>query len=204
MSTTEIKLPLHHASRLANRLVELLSPHCERIDIAGSVRRGKSEVGDIELVCEPKKIGTDIFGQSEKPVLEFWAVLRPFQRIMGNVDGTGRYYKYKIPTGWDVPEYIQLDLFIPQPHDYYRQLAIRTGSANYSHRTLAAAWTRLGWVGTDDGLRRTDECRGIPTGDKYRYVCTLEAPTLPPVWLSEEEFFEWLNVTYLVPENRNL
>lgn len=62
MSTSEHKLPLQHAEQLAHRLVELLTPHCERIDVAGSIRRKKQEVGDIEIVCLPKKIEVGFLG----------------------------------------------------------------------------------------------------------------------------------------------
>lgn len=140
MSTTEHKLPLHHAQRLANRLLEILSPHCDSIDIAGSIRRQKLEVGDIEIVCEPKKTVTDIFGGEKKPILDFWAVLRriSIKTLLGKADGTGRYYKFLLPSGIGANT-VQLDLFIPQPADYYRQLAIRTGSSNYSANVIAVA-----------------------------------------------------------------
>lgn len=200
MSTTQIKLPLQHAQRLANRLVELLLPHCERIDIAGSIRREKEEVGDIEIVCKPKKIAADIFGFSHKPVLEFWVKLKRFTRLMGKVDGTGRQYKYLIPTGWSEPAFIQLDLFIPATDDYFRQLAIRTGSANYSGSVIANGWRKLGWVGTEDGLRREEQVE--KQGE--RWVCIYpDIETIkPPIWNSERDFFQWLGVEYIHPKSR--
>lgn len=193
------KLPLHHASRLANRIVELLAPHCERIDVAGSIRRECEQVGDIEIVAQPHTIAADMFGNKRVPVLEFMQALALFRHQAGNIQsGEARYLKYAVPTGWaECPE-IQLDLFLPQPHDYYRQLAIRTGSANYAKNWLAWNWVRLGWVGTADGLRRTDECE--KRGD--RWVCVGRNPTLPPVWRNEWEFFEFLELSYISPQNR--
>lgn len=47
-------MKLESAKKLAEFLVELMSEYCERIMIAGSIRRGKHEVKDIEIVCIPK------------------------------------------------------------------------------------------------------------------------------------------------------
>jgi DNA polymerase/3'-5' exonuclease PolX len=47
-------IPLLAATTLAAKLVAQLAPYCERIEVAGSVRRQKDIVGDIELVAIPK------------------------------------------------------------------------------------------------------------------------------------------------------
>lgn len=46
---------LAEARKVANELFVLLSPHCERLTIAGSLRREKPEVKDIELVAQPRQ-----------------------------------------------------------------------------------------------------------------------------------------------------
>ena len=57
------RIPRARALMLAQGLIETLRPHCERIEIAGSLRRGKPDVGDIELVCIPKADEMrDLFG----------------------------------------------------------------------------------------------------------------------------------------------
>lgn len=64
MSTTDTRWKLDVAREMAERLVTLLEPACERIVIAGSIRRGKDEIGDIDLVCEPRiwRTPTGLFG----------------------------------------------------------------------------------------------------------------------------------------------
>lgn len=47
-------MKLELAKTIANRLRERMSPFCERIEIAGSVRRQKDKVNDIEIVAIPK------------------------------------------------------------------------------------------------------------------------------------------------------
>lgn len=49
------RYPHAEALRVAQQLVEILSPFCERIEIAGSLRRQKPDVGDIELLFVGKR-----------------------------------------------------------------------------------------------------------------------------------------------------
>lgn len=51
------KIPLSHADRVATVIAAALQPYCERIEIAGSIRRRRQLVGDIDLVCVPGKGG---------------------------------------------------------------------------------------------------------------------------------------------------
>lgn len=108
----------------------------------------------------------------------------------------------------DLLERIRLDLFLPVPQDYFRQYAIRTGSSDYSYRVIASAWKANGWVGTEDGLRRIEDCKGTEYSDgdkkKMKWVCISETPTLPPAWRSEEHFFEWLGIKWIHPKLRTV
>lgn len=45
---------LLNAYKLADRIKETLSPWCKKIEVAGSIRRARPEVGDIDLVILPK------------------------------------------------------------------------------------------------------------------------------------------------------
>lgn len=189
------------ASKAAGYIADLLRPHCVQLHIAGSIRRMRSEVSDIEIVCQPKKefIQTGLFAEIGE-----WGIHKDFSEalativdivIKGNVNG--RYMQIK--TNSKSCPGIYLDLFMPQPEDYYRQYAIRTGSSDYAHNVIAATWKKLGWVGTHDGLRIREECEETPSGWK----CIAEKPTLPPVWKSEGEFFVWLGLDYIDPELRD-
>lgn len=203
---------LTKAKMIAEGIVQQLQPHCEVINIAGSIRREKIEVKDIEIVCVPKrvKIGSmDLFGEDTRKTI----VAPEFVRL---VSGLGRIIKGK-PDGRmmniELPQKIQLDLFMPQPIDYFRQYVIRTGSKEYSQNIIANGWVKKGWVGTEDGLRLRTECRGIEQKmfdkagvpyTKMKWVCENDNPTLPPVWDSERAFLSWLDVTILHPKYRNI
>lgn len=65
MSATVDRMPRELALPLAWDLVQKLGPSCERIEILGSLRRGRETAGDIEILCQPKTTDTavsDMFG----------------------------------------------------------------------------------------------------------------------------------------------
>ncbi len=200
-------LTLDKAKHIAIEAGNKLLPYCDRLNIAGSIRRGKSEVHDIELVCQPKKVQTgqkDLFGGDTSKLeihAEFIKTLNSLGKILkGKPDGRMMQIELKTDT---IPKVITLDLFMPQPEDYYRQFAIRTGSADYSAKVIATGWRKLGWVGTSDGLRLEGECVGNKGPDgKVKWRCIVDNPHLPEVWQSEKEFFDWLGVQYLPPNIR--
>ena len=56
---------LSRAKAVADDLLHLLAPHCERIAVAGSIRRKRPQVKDIELLCASKVTSTaDLFGRA--------------------------------------------------------------------------------------------------------------------------------------------
>ena len=118
------KIPLAEAEEIASRVVEKLMPYCQRIEIAGSIRRRKAEIGDIEIVAEPKMI-RDLF---DVPVLQ--AI--PTENL-GLVVKNGLRYKQVLLT-----EKIYLDLFIVHPLAQLGViLAIHTGSTKFSHKLVS-------------------------------------------------------------------
>jgi DNA polymerase/3'-5' exonuclease PolX len=188
------------ARSLAIDICYKLQQHCDKINLAGGVRRRKPDCHDIEVICLPKHVITkDLFDNPLDSIVdpEFTRIVhKELGKVMkGKSDG--RMMQIKLPQN------IMLDLFIPQPDDYFRQYAIRTGSADFSHAIIASAWKREGWVGTHDGLRRIDQCISKDNSGKPVWICTSSNPTLPPVWKSEEEFFEFIKVKFVPPHLRN-
>lgn len=93
-----------------------------------------------------------------------------------------------------------LDLFTPAEFDYFRMYAMRTGSAAYSAKVIAPGWKKIGWCGRDKGLRMKSDCRYNKSSKKWK--CVNKKAELPPAWRSEEEFFEWIRVKWIQPEQR--
>jgi DNA polymerase/3'-5' exonuclease PolX len=150
MSTTTTRIPLAAADAIAAEVLALLSPHCERIAIAGSVRRRRPTIGDLEIVCIPKPFDpSPLFCSGIATVVNQW------EKVKGELPC--RYTQRVLPSG------LKLDLFMPHPDGYGLQLAIRTGSADWSHHVLAAAWVRAGFTSKDGLLRRNSDGAICPT-----------------------------------------
>lgn len=128
------QLPYGTALRLATQLVERFAPDCQRIEIAGSLRRQKPTVGDIELVIIPKpelyKRLDALLGDgkiSHTQPKRWGDKLRAFRM---NVAGNN----------------IQCDLFIqPDPSTWGVNLMIRTGSSDFS-RKMVTSQAQKGWM----------------------------------------------------------
>lgn len=122
---------LAQATIIAERYRDQLAPHCERIEIAGSIRRGKPEVKDIELVAIPKPYEVGLFQSGIATVLD------ALPKVRGELPC--RYTQRMLPEG------IALDFFTATPATWGLIYAMRTGSADYSHYVLAAGWVRRGF-----------------------------------------------------------
>lgn len=176
------KMPLSIAKNVADRFIRYITPYCNKVSIAGSVRREVDYVGDVEIVVTAKD--------------EFSLGICFPEGFKGMVVNGTRLKRFKYPESG-----IQIELYIVvNEADYGRILAIRTGSSAYSHH-LAMQWNRRGWAGTEDGLRRKDECIKKSTWKiKPEYKL---APTLPPVFDTEEKFFNFIGVEYIHPKARS-
>lgn len=176
------RISIDKALPIANRFLKLLQPHVEKAEIAGSIRRLNTMVGDIEIVCV------------ESP---FNALENTFHsKYPGMVVNGPRLKRFKYPK-----MNLQIELYITSAHDYGRILAIRTGSSAYSHHKLAVTWNRLGWCGTSDGLRRKKECE--KKSSKWVLKPEITEPILPPVFNTEYDFYDFLKIPWIPPNQRN-
>jgi DNA polymerase (family 10) len=81
------KLKLTDGQELAKKIVRLLTPLCERIEVAGSIRRRKAEVHDIDLVLIPKPL-IDVVGILQRSMKA--VVIKRGSRIVNlKINGVG-------------------------------------------------------------------------------------------------------------------
>ena len=143
MSTTTNRMPWDQAVEIAVPVLQQIQPHCEVAHLAGSIRRETPTVGDIEIVCVPKPYNaTPLFRDGLAAVVEQWP--------KGKGELPCRYTQRLLPCG------MKLDLFMVESDGYSLQLAIRTGSARWSHEVLARAWVRAGYRSEGGLLLRRD------------------------------------------------
>jgi DNA polymerase/3'-5' exonuclease PolX len=169
---------LSEALKIAIDVREQLRPHCERVEIAGSIRRNKPEIGDIEIVAIPLPYETGLFENGVAAVVNQWT------KVKGELEYKGRpkvkqckYTQRILPSG------MILDLFFATPTNWGYIYAIRTGSVEYS-KILAQRWTQLGYHGDDGYLWRT--------GGGVVEVA------------EEEDLFKLLNIPFCPPGQRNI
>ena len=177
--STGTRTPLGEAKAIAQDRVAQLAPHCSQIDIAGSVRRRCPTIGDIEIVCLPLCYdATPLFASGLALVVNQWP------EVKGELPC--RYTQRILPSG------MKLDLFMPDPDGYGLQLAIRTGSAEWSHKRLATAWVRAGFKSEGGLLRRVLNTEGVQS----------LGPVVPCP--TERELFDRIGLKWVEPEDREV
>lgn len=140
------RFPLAEARAIAEDLLKELQAYCERIEIAGSLRRNRLDVGDIDLVMIPKRYETGMFATGIATVLD------TFGKIKGDLEfGRTRNAVRLHPKG------IKIDCYFCEPENYGLIKTIRTGSENYNRTTLIPAINRAGFKCIDGYLTYEDE-----------------------------------------------
>lgn len=129
--------PLADGERVAYELTALLSPACERIAIAGSIRRRKPDVGDIELLCAPKSVrpADILFGADQLDIEVRRLIGRGVLAYRPNVKGTVTYGPLN-KLLLHVPSGIPLDIFSTDLANWGMALVVRTGSADFNKRMM--------------------------------------------------------------------
>lgn len=168
---------LAQAEAIAESIREKLQPYCERIEIAGSIRRRKPVVKDIELVAIPKKIEIPegLFDTALIVHPEFCRIVNGLEKVKG--EPTGKYTQRILPEG------IKLDLFMANKDNWGLIYAIRTGSATFSHRVLARGWVKMGYKSIEGYLTMDGRRVAVP---------------------EETDLFRIVGIPYIDPEHRNI
>ncbi len=146
-----MKIKLDEALQIARSFIGQIEDTCERIEIAGSVRRIKAEVKDIEIVAIPKLIygypatldGSSLVDPDTNTLHEKLKDMRDKYLIFSDRFSKDhrkppfglRYYR----ISWAV-EKIPLDLFVVlPPADWGVIFAIRTGPSDLSFKLVTSA-----------------------------------------------------------------
>lgn len=187
-------IPYIDALAAAAALRMLLSDACDRIEIAGSLRRKKPEVHDLELVAIPKiedEVGADLWGQTVR--VNRLATLISDLVASGNIaprpvaihrkDGSietgrrmGSAYMALVYQG------LPVDLFITDAERWGCIFALRTGPGDWNTRLVT-------------------DCKRYFRSVADGRVLHLGRPVPTP---EESDFFAALGVTWLDPWERNV
>ncbi len=180
---------LEFAQSVGEDLVQLLAPHCERIEIAGSIRRRRLMVGDIELLCISRVIGSssDMFGgvgavgyaldTAIDELVTHGSILLKRRSMRGRCT-YGRQNKLltHVPTG------IPVDVFAATQENWGMAQLVRTGPREWNIRVMSR-FRALGMRGHAYG--------GVTNENGHETNCP-----------SEESVFELLQWPYSPPARR--
>jgi len=131
--TSEISL--ESARKVAEGLVSELRSDCHKIEVAGSVRRRRPRVHDIDIVAIPK---------------DFWNFYHHL-RALGTLTMSGqKIMRVTVPSSVGP---LPVDCYVATPETWATLLLIRTGSAEHNIRLASRAKDR-GWrlAASGDGL----------------------------------------------------
>jgi DNA polymerase/3'-5' exonuclease PolX len=188
IGSEQARWPAAIARKVADELVQALRPRCEQICIAGSLRRGKAEVGDIEILYIPRlgqvRAPGELFpkaGWLSDELLDEWLSKRVLTKRpnKNGVTAWGKLNKFATHAASG----IDVDLFETTRERWFVSLVVRTGSAEMNTRLAASALARAIQLHAYGVIERTG------TGEQI----------IPK---TEREVFELCGVPYREPAER--
>lgn len=179
--------PRAEALDVARELVRALKPVCDRLVVAGSLRRRKADVGDVEIIYIPK------FEERQADLISTEQVSLADEAIEALVRG-GTLAKRASVTGsfaWGAKNKlavhrsgIPVDLFCTNEAAWWNYLVCRTGPADCNTR-IASEAQRRGY-------------RWNPYGAGF--TCATRGDVFPMA--SEEAVFAFVGLPFLQPWER--
>lgn len=193
MSNAALDFPFEIAQSIAAMYVADLAAHCQRVEVAGSIRRRKPVVHDIEVVAVPlyRIAPVDMFGNP---------VTSPITMIDESMNSLasrwGAVFRKNGPKfkQLGLSEGINLDLFIvTPPADWGVIFAIRTGPGDFSNQlvTRRSSRTHEGRPGLLPSWAKVENGRVIHR-ESGKHIPMPE----------EQDFLDFCEVGHLAPENR--
>jgi DNA polymerase/3'-5' exonuclease PolX len=151
------------ALKIAEKVLAELKPFCYRAEIAGSIRRLKPEVKDIEIVAWPHAYENNgMFTSGIADVFNQWEEVK-----------TGDRYVQRI-----LPEGIKLDLFLCHEHNWGWIFALRTGSSDFNFKYLDAIKTA--GLRANDGEILNGFLKPVPLKEEIDFFNVIKMPFIKP------------------------
>jgi DNA polymerase/3'-5' exonuclease PolX len=188
MTATE-KRPLNEVYPIAEQVKASLTPYCRRIEIAGSIRRHRPMVGDIEIVAIPKTyIWRNLLNEVVKVDNYLWNFLDE-QADKGNIlrgcwGDIYRSFEFYTRQGHKY----KVDVFTTAEDAWGSKFTIRTGSQEFSK-----------WLVTN-----RNHCGALPN-HLYHDENRLKNRRTGQVHLlfEERDFFDVCEIPFIMPEMRD-
>ena len=189
-------LPLAQAQRLARILTRRLEPACARIEVAGSIRRGKAWVGDVELVCIPRAGGQldALLARLEREGDEGGRrIYRSRAFLEERLAGLGLPFvhttdvrrwgeRYKRFYVWASRQYgiVAVDLFVATRENWGAIYAIRTGPGDFSQALVTHLKCCTPYRQQDGQVVVQATGAVVPVYEEADYFALAGLPVIPP------------------------
>jgi DNA polymerase (family 10) len=169
---------------LAQKVCAALQPYCERIEIAGSIRRGKADVHDIDIVAIPRAVDMPggLVGRAHFTESQVWVSLLSVALkkcgVLVSISGSELLRCVFVDTGF------QVDIYRARMETWGVILLVRTGSRDHNIQLCALAKSK--------GLKLS-AAEGVVTQEGFGKIiasCT------------EEEIFAALGLAFIEPKYR--
>jgi DNA polymerase (family 10) len=161
-------MKLLEATQIANELVGKLRPLCDRVEVAGSIRRGRANVHDIDIVAIPNEGKLQAAGYFSR------------QSLIGSIANSGQPIRNGQAIASFVFKDINIDIYWATHSTWGTLLLIRTGSKQHNIKLCTLAKSR-GWQLKASGEGLFDPYkRRIAGNDEGGILTALGLPFIPP------------------------
>ncbi len=178
-------MELEEARFLTDSIVAILQPLCDRIMVAGSIRRQKPEVNDIDVVALPMAVDLSggLCGVVKVDPSTVWKNLIPKALVKSGLklEVSGKeLHRFSFPSG------LQVDVYRARPETWGVILLIRTGSKEYNVKLCTLARSK--------GLKLS-ACEGVVAQEGFGQIIASK---------TEEDIFTALGLAFVDPKNREV
>lgn len=164
MSLEREKFPLSTALKAYKFIAKNITSSCERIELAGSCRRGKPCVSEVDMVVM-SKIDTVPDGLFKFKIINLVEKVLPF-----GATGGPKAFRFTIVVQDRIP--VPFDLYLADKDNWGAIMAIRTGPSELS-KALVCGLLRNG-LKQEGGYvwrQNTGERISVPTEEEYFKLC---------------------------------
>ena len=177
---------LEEAEVLAQKVIEVLTPLCDRVEVAGSIRRKKPQVNDIDIVAIPRpKKGPRVSAFGPLAVYEVGDV---WSRLMPEALAKEPLKLIRLQAGPELMRFtsdngLQVDVYRARPETWGIMLLVRTGSKEHNVKLCILAHEKGMMLSAKEGVFKDGKVIASRT---------------------EEEIFAALELDYVEPRDREV
>jgi len=170
-------MELTRAREIAEEIMALLVGSCDRKEIAGSIRRRKPDVGDIEILCIPRfEGGADSLDRRVQGLMLHGVLALRLNKLGRKTYGPKNKLLLHVPSG------IGVDIFSTTEECWPVSLVVRTGGKMTNKEIAYRALER--------GMSFHAYGRGFTQADGSELICQSEAAVFKAVGLAYLEPWE--------------